>query len=156
MKRLLFAILSLFFIVVACSKSKPRGILSERKMTNLMTEIYVLDGYLNTLPIDSSRKLLPVLYGSLFDRFKIDSTMFMQNLDYYYGNPLELEKLNTKVQKKLSGYERDAVRVDSIEQARVMDSINTAHRWLRLAQEAKDLIQNVYLDTSTVYDFAEN
>lgn len=155
MKQLLFAIILLFFIIVSCSKSRPKGILSEQRMSDLMTEVYVVDGYLNTLPIDSSRKLLPVLYGNIFDRFKIDSVEFANNIDYYYGNPAELEKLSTNIKKSLSEYERNALRTDSIQQAHVADSIKTVQRWMRLAREMENLIQHVYLDT-TEYKFMEN
>lgn len=152
MKRLIFVISVLFFTMLSCSKSKPKGILSEDTMSDMMTEVYAVDGYLNVLPIDSSRKLLPVLYQEIFDRFMIDSTQFNQNVDYYYGDPVQLEKLLTEVQKKLTTHERAAMVKDSISQAHVRDSIIVVQRWERLAREAKDRILHVYVDTTMQYD----
>jgi len=155
MKRLFFVIAALFFLVVACSKSKPKGILSDREMSDLMIEVYILDSYLNNLPIDSGRKVMPVLYQQLFDKFKMDSTTFVKNLDYYYGNPVELEKVNNKVKDVVSRYEKDALRVDSIEQAHVRDSTNRVMRLQQQADEMKRLILEVHLDT-TEYTFEAN
>lgn len=152
MKRLIFIIPALIFTVLSCSKSKPKGILSESDMADVMTEVYAVDGYLNVLPIDSARKLLPVLYDNVFDRFHIDSLQFNQNIDFYYGNPVHLEKLLTEVQKRLSKYERTAIRQDSIVQAHVRDSVAVVQRWTRLAQEAEDRMLNVHIDTTTQYD----
>ncbi len=155
MKRLFFVLISLFFLAVSCSKQKPKGILSDKKMSDLMTEVYILDSYLNTLPIDSGRKVMPVLYQSLFDRFDLDSAGFTANLDYYYGNPVETEKLNSTVKDILTQYEKKAIRVDSIENARVRDSINRVNQLEQWAAEMKDLILNVHLDT-TSYTFEAN
>jgi hypothetical protein len=124
-------------------------------MTDLMTEVYVADGYLNTVVIDSARKLMPVLYQNIFDRFGIDSAQFAKNVEYYYGNPIETEKLVGNVRKVLTKYERDAIRQDSIKQVYVRDSINRVQHWTRLAQEARQLILNVYQDT-TAYEIEEN
>src|SRR5690606_31008386 len=128
MKRLFSVLITLFFLAASCSKAKPDGILSDKKMSDLMTEVYVLDSYLNTLPIDSGRKVMPVLYQNIFNKFKIDSARFSQNLDYYYGDPIALEKLNITVKDVLSGYEKEALRTDSVEHARVRDSINRVNR----------------------------
>lgn len=152
MKRLIFVIPVLFIAILSCSKSKPKGILSESEMADMMTEVYTVDGYLNVVDIDSARKLLPVLYQHVFDRYKIDSTQFDQNVDYYYGNPVMLEKLMTEVQKKLTEQEREARRQDSISQVQVRDSIMVVQRWRQLEQEAKDRILSVHIDTTMRYD----
>jgi len=155
MKRLFFVIAALFFLVVACSKSRPKGILSDKEMSDLMTEVYILDSYLNNMPIDSGRKVMPVLYQQLFDKFKMDSTTFIKNLDYYYGNPVELEKVNAKVKDVLSRYEKEALRVDSIEQAHIRDSTHRVMKLQQQADEMKRLILEVHLDT-TEYTFEAN
>ncbi len=155
MKRLLFVIAALFFLVTSCSKSRPKGILSDKEMSELMTEVYILDSYLNNLPADSGRKVMPVLYQQLFDKFDMDSTVFTKNLDYYYGNPVELEKVNTRVKDVLGRYEKEALRTDSIEQAHIRDSTNRVLRLQQWAGEMKRLIVEVYLDT-TEYTFGMN
>ncbi|NGM61826.1 DUF4296 domain-containing protein [Sphingobacterium sp. SGG-5] len=148
MERLFIALIALFFLTASCSKPKPKGILSEEKISDLMTEVYLLDSYLNTLAIDSGRKVMPVLYANLFDKFGIDSARFADNIDYYYGNPIALEKLQTTVKEVLTQYEKDALKLDSIEHARVRDSINRVTHLEQWAAAMKDLILNVHLDTT--------
>jgi len=155
MKRLFFIIVALFFLVASCSKSKPDGILSDKKMSELMTEVYILDSYLNTLPIDSGRKVMPVLYQGIFDKYDMDSTLFEKNVAYYYGNPVELEKVNTSAKDILTKYQKESTRTDSIEQARVRDSVNTVMHLQQWASEMRELILNVHLDT-TEYTFGSN
>ncbi|ERJ57241.1 DUF4296 domain-containing protein [Sphingobacterium paucimobilis] len=155
MQRLYFTIILLFFLFVSCSKQKPKGILSEKDMTELMTEVSLIDAYLNTLPIDSGRKVMPVLYERAFEKFKLDSTLFIHNLDYYLGNPILTEKIYTDVNTTLSKQDRMYQQEDSIRNAVVQDSIQQAMRLQRYTAMLKDMISNVHRD-STAYTYVQN
>lgn len=148
MQRLLFILLSLFFFIVSCGKQKPSGVLSEHKMGELLTEVSLIDAYLNTLPIDSGRKVMPVLYGNIFKEFDIDSTQFKYNLDFYYGNPKLTEKIYTVVEGKLREYEKEYRVKDSIVNAFLQDSIRRVSRLQQLSQVRYDMAMNYYKDTS--------
>ena len=147
MQRLILIILSSFFLMVSCHQSKPKGILSEKTMVDLMTDIHLVDGYLNTLPVDSTRKVIEGLYGEVFEKYGIDSVKFKKNTAYYLGNPIVSRDLYTEITKKINGYEADYRRADSLRSAQVSDSIRVVQRYERLKEEARRLILEVKLDT---------
>ncbi len=152
MQRLYFTIILLFFLFSSCSKQKPKGILSEKEMTELMTEVSLIDAYLNTLPIDSGRKVMPVLYNHAFEKFKLDSVSFVQNLDYYLGSPLLTEKIYTNINTVLSEKDKVYQREDSIRNAVVQDSMRQVMRLQRYTATMKEMISNVHRDT-TAYTY---
>lgn len=147
MQRLNFTIILFFFLFASCGKQKPKGVLSEEDMTELMTEVALIDAYLNTLPIDSGRKVMPVFYRNAFDKFKLDSSSFLKNLDYYLGNPVLTEKIYTDINKSLVAKDVVYRRQDSIDNVVVQDSIRHAMRLQRDAQMMKDMIVNVHRDS---------
>lgn len=149
MQRLYFTIILLFFLFSSCSKQKPKGILSEKEMTELMTEVTLIDAYLNTLPIDSGRKVMPVLYNHAFEKFKLDSVSFDQNLDYYLGSPLLTDKIYTNINTVLTEKDKLYQREDSIRNAVVQDSIQQVMRLQRYTAMMKEMIANVHRDTTS-------
>lgn len=147
MQRLNFTIILFFFLFVSCGKQKPKDILSEEDMTELMTEVALIDAYLNTLPIDSGRKVMPVFYANAFEKFKLDSAGFVKNLDYYLGNPVLTEKMYTAINKTLTAEDMGYRHQDSLENAIVQDSIRHAMRLQQQTQMMKDMIVNVHRDS---------
>ncbi|KGE12403.1 hypothetical protein DI53_3781 [Sphingobacterium deserti] len=150
MQRLLLIILSSFFLLISCKKSAPEGILSEKKMADLMADVHLLDGYLNMLPIDSSRKIIDGLYAEVFDKYGIDSTLFTRNLRYYLGNPTMAKQVYAQVNTKLSGLDRTYRTNDSLANARLSDSVRIAQRFVRLRNEAQQLLFRVDKDTTAL------
>ncbi|WP_181151259.1 DUF4296 domain-containing protein [Sphingobacterium gobiense] len=147
MQRLILIILSSFFLMISCDRSKPKGILSEKTMVDLMTDVHLVDGYLNTLQVDSTRKVIDGLYDGIFEKYGIDSVTFKENISYYLGNPIVSKELYTKVTKKLNTYEDDYRRTDSLKNARISDSIRVVRRYERLKEDARKLILDVQVDT---------
>lgn len=147
MQRLILILLSSFFLMISCKRSEPKGILSEKVMADLMTDVHLLDGYLNTLPVDSTRRVIGSLYGTLFDKYGIDSVRFKENVDYYLGNPMVSKELYVDVTKKINGYEDEYRRADSIRNAQVTDSLRVVRWYERLKEDAHRLILVVELDT---------
>lgn len=147
-----------FFTVllfISCSKQRPNGVLSEREIVDLFTEVSLIDAYLNTLPMDSGRKVMPVLYDNLFNQFKIDSNQFKQNLDYYYGNPVLTEEIYNKVNVRLMGYEQRYREEDSVRNVFVQDSI----RYItNLQQIHRDRINQIlyFTQDTTEYKIREH
>lgn len=148
MQRLNFIIIPLFFLFASCSKQKPKGILSEKEMTGLMAEVALIDAYLNTLPIDSGRKVMPVLYANAFEKFKLDSAKFLQNLDYYLGSPVLTEKIYTDINKILTDKDQVYHREDSVRNIVVQDSIQRVMRLQRYTDMMRNMVMNVHRDSS--------
>lgn len=116
-------------------------------MADLMTEVHLVDGYLNMLMVDSSRKVIDGLYDGIFQKYGIDSAAFRKNINYYLGNPIVTKDLYAEVTKKLRDHERGYQVADSLRNAAVTDSIRTVQRFERLKHEARKLIMEVHLDT---------
>lgn len=116
-------------------------------MVDLMTDIHLVDGYLNTLPVDSTRKVIDGLYEKVFEKYGIDSVTFKANIAYYLGNPIESKGLYAEITKKLNAYEDDYRRADSLKNARTSDSIRVVQRYQRLKDAARKLILDVQVDT---------
>lgn len=152
MQRVNFIIILLFFLMASCAKQKPKGILSEKDMVALMTEISLTDAYLNTLAIDSGRKVMPVLYEHAYGKFQLDSAGFVKNLDYYLGNPGLTEKVYAEVGKSLTVKDKEYQRVDSIRNVFVQDSLQQVMLLQRNTEMLRNMILNVHVD-STAYKY---
>lgn len=148
MQRLVFIIFLSFFLVTSCAKQKPKGVLSENKMADLLSEVSMIDAYINTLPIDSGRRVLPVLYDNLFKEFEIDSNQYKINQDYYFGNPKLTEKIYVEVNKKLVDLERAYNQEDSIRNVVVHDSLRRVTKIQNLDRERRSLAINYQKDTT--------
>ncbi|HLS94638.1 uncharacterized protein DUF4296 [Sphingobacterium allocomposti] len=147
MQRLLLVILSSFFLFQGCKKSLPEGILPKRTMVDLMTEVHLVDGYLNTLPLDSTRRVVESLYAEVFRKFKVDSTQFKQNVAYYLGDPVLSKELYVTINKKLMDYDNAYRVADSVRNAKIADSVRVVQRFIKLKDAAHKLILQVQKDT---------
>lgn len=146
MQRLLLIIFASFFLCISCKKSAPKGVLSHSKMADLLVEVHLIDGYLNGLQIDSSRKVIDDLYGQAFKKIGIDSLLFKQNMDYYLGNPVEAKLVYAEVSKRLMAMEQTYNVEDSIQNAVFTDSLMRVQRFVKLKDEAEKLILHVSKD----------
>jgi len=155
MLRLKFIIISSFFLFLSCAKSAPDGILSEKKMSELLTEVAMIDGYLNTLIIDSAKKVMPVLYEEAFKKFDIDSVQFEKNITYYLGNPPLAEKVYANINTKLKGIEMELHKTDSLRSVFVQDSVSRAYRLQADATRMKNALTSVYRD-SIPFNYYDN
>lgn len=149
MQRLLYSIFISFFLILSCAKSKPKDIISESKMTEVLTQVSILDGYLNTLPSDSAKKVMPVLYEKIFKQFDLDSARFVRNLDYYFADPNLTEKIYSNVSKELTVYDRKFNAEDSIRQVFVQDSLNRHYYFQRIYDRQQAM--RYYNSSDTLY-----
>ncbi|MFZ4261323.1 DUF4296 domain-containing protein [Sphingobacterium sp. HJSM2_6] len=156
MHRLIIVLLLLFFISSSCKKGTPRGILSEKEMIALFTDMHILDGYLVSLSPDSARKVIDPLYEELFLKYDLDSNSFKNNLVYYYGNPKLNERTYTEVVKNLELEEREFVKMDSIKNAVYQDSVNRTMKEQRIVNQLNNMILNAKSDSInlTILDYS--
>ncbi|VTR51954.1 DUF4296 domain-containing protein [Sphingobacterium thalpophilum] len=148
MLRLILNLLAVIFLFGSCVRPEDKDIISQSKFVKALTEIQLIDSYLNILPIDSARKVMVPLYQVTFDKYGLDSLTFRKNLNYY-GRDAEVmaaiykkvEDNLTKENKFYTDIERkkqDSIRTrDSILNARIQDSTN---RVMRLQQQYQERI----------------
>lgn len=155
MQRLLLFLLSSFFFTISCNRSAESGFLSKNEMASLLTEVHLIDGYMNSLPVDSTRKIIESMYEEVFLKYQIDSTEFKRNLTHYLQNPVVAKEIYGIVNSKLIGYDREFQIADSLEFARVNDSMRIAQHYTALKEESEALILQVKQD-SIPYDYKIN
>jgi hypothetical protein len=87
----------LILTVAACAERKPEGILTEKQMVNVMTELYLAEEKAGKLPIqyDSLQKLIPMFSAMAFEKTGISDTLFRKSFDYYMSEPAKLEDIYT-------------------------------------------------------------
>lgn len=143
MQRLLLIIFASFFLGISCKKGAPAGLLSEAKMVDMLVEVHLIDGYLNSIQIDSSRRIIDGLYGQVFQRYGIDSVQFKKNMDYYLSNPDAGEAIYKEVTDRLMSYENVYRAEDSVRNVFVSDSLRRQQRYIRMRDDAIKLIMDV-------------
>lgn len=110
---------------------KPKDLISERKMVNVLTELSLLQGARSTSKGELDRRGFdPKEY--LWEKFDIDSSQFARSSDYYAHDYKVYQRIYEKVKDSLedlkgkydSLYELQQREMDSIREAeRVLDSI---------------------------------
>ncbi|MDF3076309.1 MAG: hypothetical protein K0S09_198 [Sphingobacteriaceae bacterium] len=106
MKRLIPGFLILIFWAGCSSDNTPKGIIRKDDMTNLITDLQLVDGYIAGLPQDSANKVGPQLYLSAFKKYNTDSTRFTRSLKYYSLQPKTLSEVYASVKTKLDTLEK--------------------------------------------------
>lgn len=85
-------------VLSACGKTKrPEGVLTEKQMVNVMTELYLAEEKVNRLPVsyDSAKKIFPLFSAKAFEKAGVSDTVFRKSLDYYMSEPEKLENIYT-------------------------------------------------------------
>lgn len=94
----------LILTAIACGESKPEGILTEKQMVTVMTELYLAEEKAGKLPVpyDSLQDLLPMFSARAFEKTGVSDTLFQKSLDYYMNEPEKLENIYTTLVDSLN------------------------------------------------------
>lgn len=126
---------------------KPKDLIPERKMVDVLTELLLLQGARSSSKEELERRgLSPREY--LWQKFDIDSSQFARSSDYYAHDYKVYQRIYEKVKDSLEGLKG---RYDSLyeQQQREMDSIREAER-------VQDSIRRIELqETDTLIDAQE-
>lgn len=105
----------LLFLVVSCDH-KPKGVLpnrllSEQEMTDIMTDVQIIEAELNYRKTEEKDSLTEKLdfralsrsyYDQLFEHYGITDSIFSENLQYYSKFPGRLEVIMDSVTQRLT------------------------------------------------------
>lgn len=124
MGRLLSGLL-LLNLIIACGEKLPRGVVSKKELPDLLVELHLLDANLTTIPIDSARMQMLPAYESIFEFYNIDSTIFVQTIEYYAKRPTDFQEIYKVVNERLQTMvdEGNAKRAAEFRQQMVADSL---------------------------------
>ncbi len=144
--RLLVSVLSLVLLLFACKEkkealpNKPEILLSEEKMAEIISEVQLIEAYLNQIPYNKrgDNDSDYVYYPLLFEKYKISKDEFLENLVYYSQNEEKitsiydqaiviLNKIKAKDLEIRLDMKLDSIRKDSLQSAieqKELDSLN--------------------------------
>jgi len=121
-------IVSIFFIFAACS-NRPKGVLNQEDMTNILTDMHKLDGALVDHGLTSSNDSSKMkYYNFIFAKYNITKANFDSSLVWYTKNPQEFNKIYNKVIVNLTLLEKEVKSgkyhfIDSVELAKVKSEL---------------------------------
>ena len=97
-----------FILLLASCNSRPNGILSERDMTSVLTEMHKTDAVLNEKgPTYSLYTNKAPYYKYIFKKYKITKAQFDSSLVWYSKNPRIFDNMYDKVLINLTGLQKD-------------------------------------------------
>ena len=126
--RLFFSVL--IFLVACKSTGTPNGIIKQDQMTDLLTDIHIVDGSLyNVLQVpDTLYKYGNGKYMGVFKKYHTDSVRFKKSFKYYAANPDKLEAIYEQISKNLKQKSDSLTKLNQLQMAkdnkRRTDSLN--------------------------------
>jgi len=91
---------SVLIFLAACSGNKvPNGIIAQDEMTNLLTDIHIVDGSMyNVVQVpDSLYKYGTDKYRLVFNKYHTDSVQFKKSFKYYSDHPEKLQAIYEQI-----------------------------------------------------------
>ena len=80
-------ILFFFFLIMAACSRVPKGIIPEKKMRQILTDIYLADAIINTDPtFYQNDENIIALYQSVFDKYRVTASIYDSSLVWYGKN----------------------------------------------------------------------
>lgn len=79
--------------------SKPKELLSENEMVNVLIDIHLTEGIASALPIayDSSQVLYTLLEQEVFTKHQVQDSVFTKSLIYYLQDPAIMDRIYARV-----------------------------------------------------------
>lgn len=143
MKKLAFIIIVLSAFVYGCEPApkKPKHLLTEADMVNVLYDVSILQAIKSYQPdaLDSSRVDAK---HYIYKKYSIDSTILAQNQEYYAANLEKYESIQKQLNAKLKG-EKEKFTPKKTE----ADSTKKAEVKIIKADVKKDNLQKVVVDT---------
>ena len=144
---------NLFFLgllfIAACSGNKvPDGIIPQKKMTSLLTEVHIVDGSLYTISQspDSLYKHGMARYLDLFKRYGTDTLQFKKSMAYYTADPDKMEAMYTQILESMTAKtdslnkvrtKVDAAKADSTQKAKKKELAHKTDSLKKIKKEIK-------------------
>ena len=125
---LIFLFFSIILLLTACD-NRPKGVLSQREMTEVLIDIHKLDASLNEIGLQYGHYPDKVpYYNNLLLKHGITEAIFDSSLVWYTKNPIKFERVYDDVILALNEQENQVKRgkyhfIDSVELAKVKENI---------------------------------
>lgn len=97
----------------APGKDSCDKILSREQMTEILTDVYLLEAYLRELRqhTDAADDSAKIFYQALFQRYKVEPDIFQEALDCYLLDRREMDLIHEQIMSDLSIRESEIERI---------------------------------------------
>lgn len=147
----IFSVILLAFILVSCQEvnrtSRPKDLIPEKKMVEVLTEISLLHGARSYNKALMEEKGIDP-YPYLMKKFNIDSAQLVRSNNYYAENYKQYNRIYGKVKERLEFLMKEYDSIREVEE-KIMDSIKRLEKADSLSKPQVDsLVQDSLLQDS--------
>ncbi len=133
MKRLTSYLIFLALLLIACSPSRPRGILSKQKMTDVLVDFHLAQGMAEAQG-DNSEVTRYKFIQAVFKKHRITEAVFDSSMIYYSGRAEEFthiyDNVVTRVQAQAERMGLELSQANHDKFAKLTNEGDTANIWL--------------------------
>ena len=133
MKRLTSYLIFLALLLMACSPSRPRGILSKQKMTDVLVDFHLAQGMAEAQG-DNSEVTRYRFIQAVFKKHRITEAVFDSSIIYYSGRAEEFthiyDNVVTRVQAQAERMGLELSQANQDKFAKLTNEGDTANIWL--------------------------
>lgn len=103
----------LFFIfIVGCKSDQPANVIKEKKMTDLLLDLHLAEGYAQSWPSDSSQANYGNFVKGVLNHYSTDSAGLRESLEYYATQPQILHRIYLEIDKRLKAMETNTREIE--------------------------------------------
>lgn len=113
LSKIVVFVLAIVFALTSCGDNspikKPKKLIKERKMIDMLTDMHMAESMFNHFRYDSAYKNVSssVFYYSVLDKYQVPDSVFEKSFVYYASSPKKFERMYRKVMNKLSETEQE-------------------------------------------------
>ena len=126
MKQLTIVFFLAAVLLASCSHDKS-NVISENKMANVLRDIHMVDGTLNTYQYSMNKFQNTdslYVYKMAFDKNKVTRQEFIKSLEYYSKYPKKMDRIYTAVINELSSQQQNIM--EELQKKHKADSIKAS------------------------------
>ena len=106
-------IIALTLWLTSCSSNeKPKNLIDESTMVNIMTDIHLMEAEINNIHLqhqDSSVFMYQKMRVQLLKKYNTDTAVFRASFKYYILNPGKMKPIYVEVKKKLEAVKKKTI-----------------------------------------------
>ena len=132
--KLLVLLLSLLLFIAACDQKKaPKGIIENKKMVAVLTDVHLVDAYISLIPYNDSvlKQQSSKYYKAIYKKYKISQRDFDKSVKYYSQQPKVLDSMYSQVSANLSKKEKEQNMLLKKEQNKLLKKDKKPKKFLK-------------------------
>jgi hypothetical protein len=113
-------VLSVLFLS-ACKKKQPEGILGQKEMVDILSDLHIIDGYSATVSyVDSVKELKRNFYATIYAKHHVSEAAFQKSFKYYSMQPELLDTIYTQVENIILKKEKRLNRINEAKRKKLL------------------------------------